>query len=192
MNSKWLSRLPTAEANFLCPGSSDHSPVVVRLGIDLHSRRTPFKFFNLWAEHPDFDRVVQQAWNFLILGTPMFRVCKKLKHVKEALKSFNREHFSNLQCRTREARSQLQHIQTDLLNLPGDSSLKEREKEALKNLSDLVRAEEHLFQQKSRIMWLANGDSNTSYFHNSLKDRYNKNMIVSLELEDGQKIYDMQ
>ena len=40
-------------------------------------------------------------------------------------------------------------------------------------------------------MWLAEGDSNTAYFHNSMKDRYNTNKIVSLELEDGHKVYDM-
>ena len=41
-------------------------------------------------------------------------------------------------------------------------------------------------------MWLAKGDTNTAYFHNNMKDRYNKNKILSLELEDGQRVFDMQ
>ena len=45
--------------------------------------------------------------------------------------------------------------------------------------------EESILAQKSRVKWLAEGDQNTRFFHNSIKTRINKNKFVSLTLEDG-------
>ncbi|KAL2226158.1 uncharacterized protein LOC105160077 [Sesamum indicum] len=33
----------------------------------------PFRFFNMWADHPDFLTTVEQRWNFNVEGTPQFR-----------------------------------------------------------------------------------------------------------------------
>ena len=125
------------------------------------------------------------------MGTPLFQVCKKLKLVKEALKSFNQEFVSNIQGRVKEARDKLQQLQVELVGHPGDRRFKGQEREALGILTDMVLAEEQMYQQKSRAMWLTKGDTNIAYFHNSMTDRYNKNKILSLEMEDGQRVFDM-
>lgn len=45
--------------------------------------------------------------------------------------------------------------------------------------------EEMLLKQKSRIQWLKEGDRNSSFFHNQLKNRWNRNKILSIENELG-------
>ena len=45
--------------------------------------------------------------------------------------------------------------------------------------------------QKFRNMWIAEGDQNTSYFHNCVKARSNQNKIVSLTKEDGTRLFEV-
>ena len=47
------------------------------------------------------------------------------------------------------------------------------------------KAEESFARQKSRALWMKEGDKNSKYFHGCMKDRINSNKILSLELEDG-------
>ena len=44
--------------------------------------------------------------------------------------------------------------------------------------------------KKSRIKWLKECDSNTSFFHNCVKSRFNRNKLVSLVMDDGNTITD--
>lgn len=53
----------------------------------------PFKFFNFWAIHGDFLRVVD-SWRHNIEGSPMQILFDKLKKLKPILKKFNERHFS--------------------------------------------------------------------------------------------------
>ena len=65
------------------------------------------------------------------------------------------------------------------------------EKGALIDYANTCKAEESFYAQKSRIKWLKEGDSNTPFFHNSDKSRFNRNKLVSLTKEDGSKIYEL-
>ncbi|CAN1793302.1 Transposon TX1 uncharacterized 149 kDa protein, partial [Linum perenne] len=51
----------------------------------------------------------------------------------------------------------------------------------------LKSAEEILFRQKSRIDWLACGDSNTKFFHSYVKAKQSKHTIRKLIDEDGKE-----
>ncbi|XP_050217536.1 uncharacterized protein LOC126668373 [Mercurialis annua] len=56
------------------------------------------------------------------------------------------------------------------------------------HLKFLLCCEESYYKQKSRVQWLNLGDSNTKFFHNSLKQRRIVNCIPILQLEDGSTI----
>ena len=43
--------------------------------------------------------------------------------------------------------------------------------------------------QKSRTLWISEGDQNTRFFHYCLKNRLNQNKIISISLEDGTRIF---
>ena len=55
-----------------------------------------------------------RAWEIDVTGTPMFRLCQKLKSVKVALKKFSVEHFSNLSGRVVGVRRELERVQCAL------------------------------------------------------------------------------
>ena len=60
--------------------------------------------------------------------------------------------------------------------------------QALLEFVEISKAEESLVRQKSRIQWLAEGDQNTHYFHKVVKQRINRNKLLSLTLADGSNI----
>nr|GEY84466.1 hypothetical protein [Tanacetum cinerariifolium] len=58
----------------------------------------------------------------------------------------------------------------------------------LKNL-DRVLDEELFLRQKAKVEWLRAGNSNSSYFHNVIKGRCNRNRISYIENMDGVSFY---
>ena len=102
-----------------------------------------------------------------------------------------RIHYNNLHQRTAQARENLRMIQESLRTNPGDTLLKHQETTALSVFIRMSRAEESLYRQKSRIAWLVEGDNNTSYFHNCVKERTNRNKILSLCRDDNTVVYEV-
>ena len=121
-NTSWECSFPGSVARFLPSGISYHSPMVVTL-LKLPTRKIPFKFFDFWAENLDFVSVVAKAWDVDTCGSPMYRLCKKLKSVKVALRKFNLDHFSNLSGRTTCVRKELEGVQSALQESPYDPFL---------------------------------------------------------------------
>ena len=192
-NECCLDVFPNVMTEVLQPGLSDHCPLVTRLNIRQDSGRRKlylFKNFNFWADHPTFLQLVKDAWNCEVFGTPMYRLTRKLKSVKAALKAFNFHSFAKLHDRVVDAKENLKQAQFALLNNPYDTLLVENEKKCLKAFHDLACAEEGFLKQKSRIQWLKLGDQNTSFFHKAIKSRNSRNSIKVLTLASRGRIED--
>ncbi|XP_043717970.1 uncharacterized protein LOC122665905 [Telopea speciosissima] len=156
VNEEWLTAFPSSQASFDNPDISVHSPISLAIQPFTSFGLKPFKFFDI-----------------------------KLKNVKAALKDWNLKVFGNIShqvvdCKERLASLQAS-LQTDFLN----ESLALEEKEVSSQLSALLAREESFLKQKSRINWLDLGDSNTAYFHRSVKARLNANSIMQLSRPDG-------
>ena len=179
---------PNAVTEFLNPGMSDHCLLIVNLNNSLDpcpKKRYPFKFFDLWANHPAFLDMVKDAWNIDVFGTPMYRVTRKLRSVKTHLKAFNFHEFVNVREKVVEARKALHRTKDALLVNPDDFGLVDNEKVCLKKFHDLPLAEEGFLKQKSRIQWLKLVDQDTNFFHKAVKSRNSRNTIKSITLENG-------
>lgn len=85
INDQWTNSFSFLEAAFLALGVSDHTPMFIRI-VPVSSARKPFKFFNCWMSHPDFPSIISQVWNSSNGGTPMFKICQKLKYLKGQIK----------------------------------------------------------------------------------------------------------
>ncbi|XP_059066442.1 uncharacterized protein LOC131857750 [Cryptomeria japonica] len=71
---------------------SDHLPICLmtepKTGL---RRRFSFRFKKMWLSHPNISNSVKDWWNVQVDGFAMFQVAKKLRHVKERVKKWNRE-----------------------------------------------------------------------------------------------------
>ncbi|GFZ16219.1 hypothetical protein Acr_25g0006280 [Actinidia rufa] len=72
---------------------SDHSPIILMEDLRDWGPR-PFKFINAWVLHPKCLQVMESAWmQSDVQGWAGYRIMRKLKGMKEALKEWNRVYF---------------------------------------------------------------------------------------------------
>ncbi|XP_058111992.1 uncharacterized protein LOC131255311 [Magnolia sinica] len=146
----------------------------------------------MWVLHESFQQVVQVAWGSAESNHPIFNVLLKLKNVKRALRSWNKETFGNIFEQVKqvehsadiESKLQVTDISVDL-----DSNLYNQFSVATNNLRKLkLIMEEIYWKQKARISWLEEGDRNTRFFHASAIERQRKAAIKSIELDSGHRL----
>ncbi|XP_043697151.1 uncharacterized protein LOC122647921 [Telopea speciosissima] len=185
VNENWLASFPSSYAIFDTHGISDNSPISLSIHPYNSFAPKPFKYFDMWSSHPTFLTTVKDAWDKPVqaFSSPLIPFTRKLRNVKSTLKVWNINSFGNIsqhvqECKDKFAAIQLQ-IQSDNLNCQLTAALE---------LSLLLSQEESFLRQKSRIKWLELGDSNSAYFHRSMKSRSNFNSILQLVALDGSPV----
>ena len=69
-------------------GGSDHKPILLEMVNDKNLGPIPFRFNPMWANHPEFLRIVVDSWFPPVTGSPFFVWEEKLRRLKKALKSW--------------------------------------------------------------------------------------------------------
>lgn len=117
----------------------------------------------------------------------MFRLARKLKLLKKEIRAFSRKNYSGIEMRVKEAHEVLISQQAETLAdpTPVNAAL---ELEAQRKWLLLVKAEEKFFLQRSRVLWLVNGDCNTAYFHRMVNSRKATNDIHYLITSEGERL----
>ncbi|PSR91221.1 Endonuclease/exonuclease/phosphatase protein [Actinidia chinensis var. chinensis] len=188
VNNEWTQRGMLAQAQYDPPGKlSDHSPCLVSFMEEDNRGPVPFKFFNMWVKHDNFQAVVRSSWDLYVEGTTMFRLCKKLKTLKDPLKSLNKLHFSHISTRSAAAEEELQQAQQQLYNNPNDSELQATIPILRAKALKLAEAEMSFCSQIAKAKFLKNTDKGTKFFHNMIKSKRTRNNIPSISLEDGSR-----
>ena len=77
--------------------TSDHSPIVLFTEGEQRLVKQLFKFEEVWTKDETSWFVVEKAWKANIQGTPLFKVCQKLKEAKKEFRIWNKEWFGNIQ-----------------------------------------------------------------------------------------------
>ncbi|KAL0336699.1 UNVERIFIED_CONTAM: hypothetical protein Sradi_4881800 [Sesamum radiatum] len=186
LNNDWLEAGLHCTAHFNQPGClSDHSPGIVSIFDNPAPKPKPFRFFNMWADHPDFIPTVEGRWGLNVEGTPQFRLCRKLKALKSSLKAFNNLHYSHISARAKEADLALQDAQTHLESNPEDVAVRDSLGDLRKKATFLAEAERHFYFQKAKIHFLKQEDRNTKFFHDMVKRNAARNSILAITKADG-------
>lgn len=183
VNGNWLCSFSNAQANILQRGLSDHSPIAIYLGCPVDRVPKPFQFFNHLIQHERFLETVKHAWSVHISGDPWFILTQKLKLTKSALRNLNMSN-GNVHSKVMLAKHDLLNFQKDMSSPPSSSELI-MEKNLIGIYSRALLEEETFLKQKARVKWLKCGDSNSSFFFNSCKNRWNHNKILQLQDNDG-------
>ncbi|KAK7267153.1 hypothetical protein RIF29_19817 [Crotalaria pallida] len=156
--SKWLD----AEANFLLPGISDHSPVLVEWCQSQTNKGADFKFFNMWSSHGDFLSIVDSVWKENCPGNPMVQVTKKLVKLRKPLRQLNKSSFADIIQKESELRARLSFVQELLVQHLSDFSVQVEEKRLHSQYIEVSRAASSFLRQKAKLNLLIGGDDNTA------------------------------
>ncbi|KAK6162199.1 hypothetical protein DH2020_002040 [Rehmannia glutinosa] len=182
----WFDQGLDGIANFLPSGClSDHSPCIVSLLDVVANTNRPFRFFNMWASHTDFNDLVATNWNLYVRGTKQFMLCKKLKHLKRPLKELNNKHFSHISSRAAKAKEDLERAQLQLHDDPTNVDLQNFVATMRKQSMSLSEAERCFYYQKVKCKHLNQSDRGTKFFHDLVKRNKKRNQIVAICKEDG-------
>lgn len=186
VNPVWHANALLCSAEALPPGClSDHSPIVVSVLKHSALGKKTFKFFNMWASHPDFLPLVSDVWGTTVYGTSQFTLCQKLKFLKGELKSLDNLHFSHITSRVRAVTTELEQNQLLLDQDPSDSVLRENVKALRAKASFLSEAERSFLSQKAKCDFLTKSDKNTKFFHSIVKRNRGRNYISSIIGRNG-------
>ncbi|GJR54181.1 hypothetical protein Tco_1404702 [Tanacetum coccineum] len=106
----------------------------------------------------------------------MYQVVSKLKALKKPFLKLLHDQ-GNLHDRVNKLRFELDEVQKALDLNPNDLSLREEEVVYVQAFSEAKLDEERFLKQKAKIEWLEVGDSNSAYFHKSVKIRIHRGRI---------------
>ncbi|XP_071694260.1 uncharacterized protein [Rutidosis leptorrhynchoides] len=143
---------------------SYHCPLILRdKFIDFGPK--PFKVFDEWLHKEGIDRVIQDGWDKPTIGSRKdccFR--DKLKNIKGDLKVWSKKEFGG--------------IDEEISRLKNSAM-----KWELKAENGLLSKAERLCWLEERMNWILDGDEKSKYFYASLKRRYNKCNVRSLNID---------
>lgn len=188
INDVALHELKNAYSVFEAGGCSDHLRCRIQFEEEGQKKRKPFKFTNVIATMEEFHPVVEKYWKdtekLFISTSAMFRLGKKLKGLKPALRVLSKEKLGQFPKRTKEAYLVLCEKQKETLQCPSQETIK-AESEALEKWQNLADIEEEFLKQTSKMHWMEVGDRNNRFFHNAARIREIRNAIREIHCSDG-------
>jgi hypothetical protein len=185
-NNLFLDLCNSISVTTLIKHKSDHYPLLFELQTSTVTFASQFKFMRMWTLHPDCKQVVQDCWNSNIIGCPMFVLSRKLKLLKENLKTWNKNCFGNVHEFVTTAEQNLHLIQEQIQTIGPSEDLLNAELLAHKNYEDALNRQEAFWQEKAHLSWHLEGDRNTKFFHRIAKIKSTTKNITTLQ--DGEHV----
>ncbi|XP_075083648.1 uncharacterized protein LOC142167383 [Nicotiana tabacum] len=110
-NDSWMMNWGHVHTQYDTLIINDHSPMLVNIETVKLNIKTPFRFFNVWSSHDEFDTIVGTLWRRKEADDQMENIWKKLKALKSLFKSLNTTEYKGIAKGINNARADL--IQKD-------------------------------------------------------------------------------
>ncbi|XP_068503760.1 uncharacterized protein [Phaseolus vulgaris] len=138
----------------------------------------PFRFLDIWQEDKEFENFIKSKWeSYVVQGNEIIVLKEKLKMLKSDLKGWNKDVFGHIDKIKIDILRNIQELDMrDDVDGLDENKIRER-RELLSQLKEINERNESLLQQKSRALWIKQGDSNSKFFHASIKWRTLRNEI---------------
>ncbi|KAL0434482.1 UNVERIFIED_CONTAM: LINE-1 retrotransposable element O protein [Sesamum latifolium] len=187
----WADLFSKAKVVHVAVACSDHSMLLLALdGILTRStarKKRRFRFEAVWASSSACAAVIQQAWGSTRDPAPN-GVLDKTRECRLQLMQWDRECFGNIRWKTKELNDKICRMEEGVI-----TPMVKAEVESLKDSMDkLAASEEILWKQRSKALWLAAGDRNTSFFHAKANERRLNKKIKCIKNEAGVEVKDKE
>eukprot|EP00253_Pinus_taeda_P020287 PITA_20287 len=177
-------------ASILPQAGSDHWPIMLQWSRPESKSNKPFRFESFWFSHPNLKEVVTAAWKSFTppVGAKMFQFQKKIKYLKQALKTWNRTQFGNIFDERKVLEQQMNTLQQCIISEGRKEEYALQEKTLQNQIETQREQEDTLWRQKSKIRWLRDGEKNTKLFHRLTIQRRMHNNIAFINNQQGEKL----
>ncbi|GKV47542.1 hypothetical protein SLEP1_g54439 [Rubroshorea leprosula] len=186
VSEDWISKWSDIKQWGLKRTVSDHCPILLKNEkVDWGPK--PFKFFDSWLEQPGCREVIRNSWKSTeVKGWSGFILKEKLQRTKKALKEWSAKVGLEMDRKIKEVENMIAEIDEKGKNNQLSTDEIEMRKSSFLDLWKNLRIKERMSQQKSRKMWLKEGDANTRFFHNCIKGRWRRREINSVQIDGEQ------
>uniref|UniRef100_A0A803PYN0 DUF4283 domain-containing protein n=1 Tax=Cannabis sativa TaxID=3483 RepID=A0A803PYN0_CANSA len=130
VNEDWNDSFPLTKAHYSWETISDHYFCVVSMTPNVDTGIKPFRYYNFWADHPDFKSEVLDNWHKQIGREGMTGLYLKLMRLKHTIKRFNRERIGDVGRNYPEAKDLYIQARNQAQEHPHDITYQQTEKEA--------------------------------------------------------------
>ena len=141
----------------------------------------------MWDTHPGLIPTVQNAWEANGPNLAAAEVRANLAALSNNLGEWSKKSFGSVKGEIRRLKKELDKLRND----PHRAGSSHAEIKINDRLIELYLREELMWRQRSRVQWLLEGDRNTHFFHLRASMRRRKNLIKSLQKQDGQVTKDL-
>ena len=161
---------------------SDHCPLLINpTGIEIPSYKKPFRFEEMWLSDSRCGEVVDAAWRSCVARDSDSEIIRKIDKCGKDLSWWNYNVFGNVRRELKKKRELL--IKEEAVAVRTSSNLRIK---ALKDeINVLMDREARMWNQRSHILWLKNGDGNTKFFHTCASHQFRKNVILGINDSHG-------
>ena len=129
----------------------------------------------------DFMDNMERWWgSYQFSSTPSFILAKKLRALKIDLKKWNEKEFGNVTVTKLRLLQELHDLDSIAEHRPWTNAEKIKLDQLRTDLEQNTLLDEISWQQKSRVLWLKEGDKNSKFFHHMANSHRRANRIGSL------------
>ncbi|KAJ9536534.1 hypothetical protein OSB04_un000286 [Centaurea solstitialis] len=188
-NTDFLSKFDGSSASFQPRGLSDHAVGILEVKCVKCKRNVGFKFDNFVADNVDFLEVVASEWRQPVFGSFMHKLLTHLKRLKKPLRCL-RGRCGDVSKRVLALKEELEAVQLSCDMDPQNPDLMEDLAHMYLAYEKALMDEESYFRQRAKVKWIREGDCNTKFFHNVVKERRGRNFIRTIAGSDGIFVHD--
>jgi ribonuclease HI/exonuclease III len=163
--------------------ASDHKPIRLEIKKDQVKGPIPFRFSPNWINDKGFADIVTKVWATTVQGSASYVWEEKIKRLKYALKSWAKTQPSPAEVRL-TAQGLLEAHQLIMERKEITPEILKKEDSLQREWHHACRLEENYWRQKSRSLWLKEGDRNTAYFHKQSEARKHYNAVMEVQIRD--------
>jgi len=145
---------------------------------------TILKFENWWLNQEGFVERIKDWWNaFEFYGKPDYILACKLKALKGKLKEWSRNEQGNLNLQKNNLLIQMAELDSHLNSRALTEEEIAKKATLFMEYEGCLKNEEVAWRQRSRALWLKEGDRNTKFFHQTANAHKRYNHIDQLEVQ---------
>ena len=173
-NDSWFLKFPGSIVQHLQCISSDHCPLLINLlGLDPLPKKRIFRFEEMWLSDERCAEMVEASWSSYFVGHRDSDILRRVEICGRDLAWWNHNIFSNVRKELKTKKALLVEAKSATI-VSGQNG---RVKELKEEINILLDREARMWSQRSRTLWLKNGDNNTKIFHCQATKRHRKNKI---------------
>ena len=140
-----------------------------------------FRYEYMWERMDSLTDAIVSSWGEKCAAESLSEVTEKLSTLQSSLNNWAKRNFGSIIKQTTALRKQLEHLWVQHVTAERDREIKA----VARKLDEVLHREEMMWRQRSRALWLREGDKNTQYFQRKATWRRKKNTISKLKDERG-------